>query len=327
MKKLILGVILLPIIIVIGAYFWIFSEAGNAFIASNIKAQADKALKLDTKVEGFKLTKDHLEFKIFLTPKNFIEVSGDFSVFDQKFKGSHVISFADLLELEPLLEQKLNGKILLKGDMEADSKEIELNSKAYADLAGASFEIEMKNFNDVEVEIKNLHSLAALKMLNYPQLIDATVNSKTDYDLSSKKAKIKTELFNIHFMPNSLLNTIKTYSGTDPYKEIFKADVITNVDGEYTISTLNFSSKNIIITSKDAALNTKSKNIDASFDIDINKNVLVVGMKGNVNKPELSVDASKMVKDKAKDYVTKEVNKHLGKDNAKMVNDFINKLF
>ncbi|MDA3945366.1 MAG: hypothetical protein PF439_01625 [Helicobacteraceae bacterium] len=65
------------------------------------------------------------------------------------------------------------------------------------------------------------------------------------------------------------------------------------------------------IIGKNVYLNSKSKQIDAKLDINANNNPLKVALKGSVDQPKVTVDASKLIEKKLKKEAGKQINKLL----------------
>ena len=63
------------------------------------------------------------------------------------------------------------------------------------------------------------------------------------------------------------------------------------------------------ISGKNIYLNSKTQQIDAKLDIVANNNPIGVTVKGDVNSPKVNVDAEKLLEQKAKKAVDKELNK------------------
>ena len=65
------------------------------------------------------------------------------------------------------------------------------------------------------------------------------------------------------------------------------------------------------ISGKNIRLNSKTQQIDANLDVVVNNNPVGVEIKGNVNKPDVKVDVSKLIRKEVEKAIEKEVQKQL----------------
>jgi hypothetical protein len=155
-------------------------------------------------------------------------------------------------------------------------------------------------------------------MLIYPKIFKANIDGKLDYNIAAAKGEFNGLLSNGKFTRNQVLDLTKQYAHIDLYRQIFKGDVNAKINKEHILASLDLKSNTSSIKTKNTKLNSKTKRINSVIDINANGNPLVVKLSGSVEKPKVSVDASKIIQKEATKAITKELQKHLGKDVGKL---------
>ncbi|MDQ7068608.1 MAG: hypothetical protein Q9M40_11885 [Sulfurimonas sp.] len=159
--------------------------------------------------------------------------------------------------------------------------------------------------------MKGLKTLEILDMLIYPKIFKSSLNGTMDYNIAKEKGVMKARLSDGKFTKNSVLDLVKKYGKTDMYKEIFKGDLNADINRENMLVSMNLKSNRSSIVTKNTRLNSKTKNINSKIDINANGNPLVITLKGDVNSPDVGIDAQKLIEKEAVKAVTKEINKFL----------------
>jgi hypothetical protein len=159
-----------------------------------------------------------------------------------------------------------------------------------------------------------LQTLDILDMLIYPKIVKAKIDAKMDYNLATSKGVFKGYLSEGMFTRNQVLDLTKQYAHIDLYKQKFKGDVDANINKENILASLDLKSNTSSIVTKNTYINSKTKRIKSVIDINANGNPLVIKLSGNIEKPKIQVDASKIIQKEANKAVKKEIEKHLGKE-------------
>jgi hypothetical protein len=221
----------------------------------------------------------------------------------------------DLDKLYFATERHLKGGITVTGDLKK-GKHLDLN--AHADTLGGALDANLHD-DDLHADLKGIQTLDALKMLIYPQVFNASLEGTLDYNLKSQKGLFDAKLGDGQFTQNIMIDLIKQLGRVDLYKERFKGTLQTKINKELTDTNLDMRSKKSSITGKNIKLNSKTEQINAKLDVVANNNPIGVKIKGNVNKPDVKVDVSKLIK--------KEAEKALEKGMKKQVDKLLKKLF
>ncbi|MGB5966522.1 MAG: hypothetical protein WBG65_13460 [Sulfurimonadaceae bacterium] len=217
---------------------------------------------------------------------------------------------ADIPDLDKLYfatQRHLKGAVTASGEL---SKAKDLDFSAHTKLFGGRIDAKLHN-DDFHADLKKLNTLGMLKMVIYPEIFDSALNGKLDYNLAKKSGTFYAKTTNGHFTKNQMLDLVKQYGKTDLYKENFVSTFKSQIKEENIYTDLDMRSNKSSIIGKKVYLNSKTKQIDAKLDIIANNNPLKVKLKGNVNKPKVTIDASKLIERELKKEAGKQINKLL----------------
>ena len=137
--------------------------------------------------------------------------------------------------------------------------------------------------------------------------MQSSENPKTQPPIRGFDAKLS----NGQFAQNIMIDLIKQYGRIDLYKERFKSTLQSKINKELTYTNLDMRSNKASISGKNIRLNSKTQQINANLDVVVNNNPVGVEIKGNVNKPDVKVDVSKLIRKEAGKAIEKEVQKQL----------------
>jgi hypothetical protein len=168
--------------------------------------------------------------------------------------------------------------------------------------------------DDFHADIKALQTYDILDMLLYPKVLKSDIDATLDYNLVAQKGDFTGKISNGHFTHNAVLDLTKQYAKIDLYKQKFAGDISAKINKELIVASLDLRSNTSFIKTKNTLINSKKKYIDSTLDISANKHPLKITLKGNINKPKISVDASKIIQKEATKAISKELDKRLGKD-------------
>ncbi|MBA1432485.1 MAG: hypothetical protein FAF04_02555 [Epsilonproteobacteria bacterium] len=233
-----------------------------------------------------------------------------FDINDGSLQSDYRVKIHNLDRLYFVSQRHLKGALSANGEVK---KAKDLDFTMHSDVAGGKLDAKLHN-DDFHADINKLHTLDILDMLIYPKVLAADIDAKLDYNLAAAKGNLKGFLSNGKFTRNQVLDLTKQYAHIDLYKQRFKGDISAKINKEHILASLDLKSNTSSIKTTNSKLNSKTKRIDSAIDISANGNPLVVKLQGNVNAPKVSVDASKIIKKEAEKAVTKELQKHLGKD-------------
>ncbi len=221
--------------------------------------------------------------------------------------------FIPFLErLEPILERKLYGELKANGRIKKDTRlSITAHSKIFQGQLNAQILDEK-----VTADFKDLHAIEVLKMLGYPEVMDAPLNGTFVYDTKAQKGKLDSRFDKAVLTRSKLTDLISGISHTDLTKERFnQGSLVSLIDKEVITSELQMLSDKASLKSKKFIINSKKQVIDARFALKVKKYPGEVLVSGDINAPKVRLDA--------KSVITPEIEKKVGKE----INRFLKKLF
>lgn len=215
-----------------------------------------------------------------------------------------------LQRLEPVLERKLIGKVSVNGEIHKKQK---MTITAHSDIFKGKVNAKMVD-TKLDADFKDLQALEVLKMLSYPQVLNAPVEGSLSYDTASRKGKLDTRFDKATLTRSQMTDLIGALTHSDLTKERFnQGSLISLIDKEIITSKLAMQSKTVDLHSKRFIINSKKQLIDARFSLKVKKYPGDVIVTGNINSPTVKLDAKSMVTPEVKEKVTKEINRFLKK--------------
>ncbi|MBL0707823.1 MAG: hypothetical protein JJW00_02130 [Sulfurimonas sp.] len=227
-----------------------------------------------------------------------------FNVDNASLLSDYKVSIPDLDKLYFATDRHLRGNIVIDGELK---KAKDLDLTIYTKVAGGKIDALLHN-DDFHADIKAIQTLDALHILIYPEIFKASMNAKLDYNLLSQKGNLKGDLIDGKFTTNQVLDLVKQYANVDMYRQIFKGNVGAVINKEKIIASLNLKSNTSSIKTKNTKINTKRKTINSKVEISANSNPITVGLSGNIEDPQIKIDANKLLKRETKKVINKEVN-------------------
>ncbi|PHR54623.1 MAG: hypothetical protein COA44_12740 [Arcobacter sp.] len=219
--------------------------------------------------------------------------------------------FVPFLErLEPILERKLYGPMKARGEIIQDKQ---LIITAHSNIFKGKFNAKIVD-EKVNADFKNLRALEVLKMMGYPEVMDAPVTGTFVYNTKTRQGKLDSRFDNAVLTRSKMTDLIGSLTHTDLRKERFsKGTLVSVINKDIIDSKLNMSSKKMSLKSKKFIINSKKQTIDARFALKIKKYPADVIVKGAINSPSVQLDAKSMITPEIQEKVGKEINRFLNK--------------
>ena len=259
-------------------------------------------LKTNTTLDG-DMTQTKLNLKSTLIALDIDKAN--YNIKDKSIQSDFKTTIANLDKIYFITERHLKGSITLNGEVKKKDKDLDL--KVHSNVAGGSLDAKLLN-DDLKVDLKKIQTIKALEMLIYPEVFQAYLDGKLQYDLKGKKGSFKGDLSKGNFTPNAMLSLVKQYGKVDLYKEEFKGDVSADINQEKLLASLSLRSNSSSISTKEAKLDSKKKTIDAKIEIVANKHPISIGLKGNTSAPKVSIDAGDILKNEVQKAVGEKLN-------------------
>ncbi|EIF07175.1 Putative periplasmic protein [Campylobacter concisus UNSWCD] len=264
-------------------------------------------LSLDYKGEMAKFSGDFLSS---LADIKGIDGSFDVSKSTLNLKLQAVVS--ELNKLAFLAGRELHGKFaaLVTANGKVDDISVKVTSddlfkgKLEANYKGGALDAVLKNF-----EVKGLTQTLGLE-----HLYDGNGDAKFDYETKQKVGKFDILLKEGHLASTNLTNNIKTFTGKDITKEIYKdGKIYGDIKGDNIIFNVNLSSPKSDIKVANGTYNTATKMLNAPLVCRLEKTDLNVQISGTTDKLKYDV-RSQYLENKVKKEIGRFLDKKLGKD-------------
>ena len=255
------------------------------------------------------LNKDIIDTKVDFNSNlaNLDVKNAKFKLGDGSLVSDYKVELSDLDKFYFASDRHLKGALVARGTVK---KAKDLDFKMHSDIANGALNVNLHN-DDLTATLKDMKTLKVLDMLLYPKIFDSLVSGDVKYNLLKEKGTFKGKLSDGRFTKNQVLDLTKKFAEIDLYKEIFKGDVNANINKEKIVGSLSLKSNKSSISTKNAKLNSKTQIIHSKLDIVANKNPFSVTLDGDVNSPDVKVNANALMKKEAKKAIKKGINKYL----------------
>ncbi|MCG3715598.1 hypothetical protein L5F64_08410, partial [Aliarcobacter butzleri] len=163
-------------------------------------------------------------------------------------------------------------------------------------------------------------------MMFQPEIFDSKTNLDLKYNLLDEKGTLNANLLGGRFLENNFSNIVNQLAKYDLTKDVYETAVLSSkIDNKKFITDLTMKNKNNQIEIKDSLVDFDKNIIDAKIDTKIKNNSFFVLVKGDMNKPTISLDVKNFLKNKIdkkiednKDKIEEKLNKVLkDKDSEK----------
>lgn len=230
------------------------------------------------------------------------------SLKDNSVISDYQIVFEDLARLYDITQMKLLGNLEINGTVKKDDN-LEVTGLAQT-LDG---EVNYTLYNDeLTATLKDIEVLALTKMLTYPSFFDSKANANVNYNLVTQKGDITAMLANGQFVKNRFSSLVNTLAKFDITKEVYENFTLNSqIDKKVINSTADMKSQYTQITVPKSRVDLESKTLDTNVKLDLKGHKVEAKIKGNVDKPDISIDVGEVLKQKAEEKVKKELSKKL----------------
>lgn len=216
--------------------------------------------------------------------------------------------------------RRMKGSVEINGEVK---KEKALFATGRGGLMGGEMDFEL-NKDILNVRLKDIQTLEATEMFNYPNLFDSNGDIIIKYDLIAQRGDMKAELREGRILPGQVMARLSDMAKFDINQELYELTTIeTKIKDKIILSDLNMKSRFTTIRAEDAAIDLNKERIDAKLVVVIKGSDIIIRIKGAIDKPKVSIDASALLRDKAR----KKLEKKLGKELPDSLQEPIKKLF
>ncbi|MCG3683631.1 hypothetical protein [Aliarcobacter butzleri] len=239
------------------------------------------------------------------------------------FNSDYNLNVFELEALESFTKVKMRGAINVVGTIENSENFFKINGNS--NLASGQMNFNLIN-HDLVLNLNNANLKDITYMMFQPEIFDSKTNLDLKYNLLDEKGTLNANLLGGRFLENNFSNIVNQLAKYDLTKDVYETAVLSSkIDNKKFITDLTMKNKNNEIEIKDSLVDFDKNIIDAKIDTKIKNNSFFVLVKGDMNKPTISLDVKNFLKNKIdkkiednKDKIEEKLNKVLkDKDSEK----------
>ncbi|MCG3686114.1 hypothetical protein [Aliarcobacter butzleri] len=239
------------------------------------------------------------------------------------FNSDYNLNVFELEALESFTKVKMRGAINVVGTIENSENFFKINGNS--NIASGQMNFNLIN-HDLVLNLNNANLKNITYMMFQPEIFDSKTNLDLKYNLLDEKGTLNANLLGGRFLENNFSNIVNQLAKYDLTKDVYETAVLSSkIDSKKFITDLTMKNKNNQIEIKDSLVDFDKNIIDAKIDTKIKNNSFFVLVKGDMNKPTISLDVKNFLKNKIdkkiednKDKIEEKLNKVLkDKDSEK----------
>jgi len=217
--------------------------------------------------------------------------------FDRKTKyisANYMIDIMNLKSLSGLLRTKMDGAIVLKGDIEKE-KTVKITGITKSLGGEVNYKVLDNNFSAsfVAVPVKNM-----LNMFRFPAFVNADASGNFDYNLQNKTGNTKLALEEFRLASNTVTKSLKMMIQKDPSSIVFgETSLDAAINGDEINYTLMAKALDASITVGDATINKEKDTHDAKIEFVYNQFAIKGNIGGSIRQPRVGFDATGFIPD------------------------------
>ncbi len=263
--------------------------------------------------KGF--AKTQIRFKS--DPTNISSKNITIDLADKSIKGDYLIKIPDLQKIEFITGMPIRGFATASGTINK-GKRLIVSGRLLFSAGSARYRLKDAL---LKVNSDNIKSSKLLYMLFYPQVFRSRRKIRFLYDLKQKKGEFSGRFADGRIERGLLTDLIKNILHFDMTGEIYKKTEISgNVSKDMLMADLDMKSSRTEISSKKFKINFNNNTINSKFKITVKKQSVLADIYGDLKSPEITVDASELIKSKIKKRINKVIR-------SKVLKKMIEKIF
>jgi hypothetical protein len=240
------------------------------------------------------------------------DITLDNMVYDTKnktFISAYTIDIPSLKEIQPIIDKKLYGPLILKGEL---SKDKVVHADGSTSSLGGKINYILRG-DDLDSTIDNVPLENILGMLGHKQNFLGKAFGKGKYNLKEKSGVVDLDIKSFQIKPSPTTNTIKMLIGKDPTRVIFSSTKFhADIKGKITDYALHAKGSNSSVDITDGRVNKIDNTNTAKFTFVYEKYTIHGKIKGRIDDPKVTIDTSAILKDKIDEQLQDKIEKALG---------------
>jgi len=222
---------------------------------------------------------------------------------DSSLQSDYLMTLPDLSQLYFATEQEMQGTIAFNGEIK---KAEALDFTAHSSTLDGTIDAHLHN-DDFKAELKGLETLKLLHMITYPEIFQSSLNGTLNYNLALKKGTLDSNLSDGKFTKNQMGDLLKQYAKYDLYQERFQSTIKSDITPLSIQSNLMMKGGTVTISDPKMIIAPKSKQIKSDLKVIVNNNPVIIKLRGNVQKPDVKIDANELIQREAGKAIKKEL--------------------
>lgn len=210
-------------------------------------------------------------------------------------RSSYVIDIPDLNKLRNMIDKKLYGPLVLKGNF---SKDHIVNVKGSTQTLGGNIDYLLVG-DKLSSTISHVPLENMLAMLGYKKGFLGKSNGQVKYNIKNKSGVVDLDIASFQIKPSRLTNVISLAIGKDPAREIFSSTKFhADINGNIINYTLHATGTRSSIDITEGRFNQLSNTNTAKFKFVYEKYTVIGKIKGTTDNPKVTIDTSSLLKGK-----------------------------
>lgn len=277
-----------------------------------MKKLIGEALNIDAALESsgtFKEGKGYINAKLKTSLGNIILDNMVYDTQNKTVKSAYTIDIPSLKEVQPLIDKKLYGPLVLQGQF---SKEKTVHVTGMTTSLGGKISYTLTGDDLVSI-INSVPLENILGTLGHKKNFLGFALGKGKYNLKQKSGVVDLDIASFQIKPSSLTSTIGMVIGKDPARIIFSSTKFhADIKDKITEYTLHATGKRSSIDITEGRIDKINNTNTAKFKFVYEKYTVNGQIKGTVDDPKVTVDTTALFKDKIDDKLQNKIDKVLG---------------
>ena len=270
MKKFFIVFFILILFFIFSIFGILFTNYGNSLVASYIENRVNNEQdKVELKVDKLSFTFKTLDFNARINDNSYLNINGNFEIFNRKVDLKYDIKINELENLKNLLNYDFKGSFFTNGSFVGDEKNSIIKGVSNFASGETNYNINLVDFeiNNVILNSKNLKIEEFLSLLNKPIYSKGILNIDTNINNFKSKNINGNLVVNIEkgFLNNEVVN--KEFNQTLSSNVSFESKISSTIIENKAISNINLNSSLFNIIFEKFELNLLNSEYFGEFNL------------------------------------------------------------
>lgn len=270
MKKFFIVFFILILFFIFSIFGILFTNYGNSLVASYIENRVNNEQdKVELKVDKLNFTFKTLDFNARINDNSYLNINGNFEIFNRKVDLKYDIKINELENLKNLLNYDFKGSFFTNGSFVGDEKNSIIKGVSNFASGETNYNINLVDFeiNNVILNSKNLKIEEFLSLLNKPIYSKGILNIDTNINNFKSKNINGNLVVNVEkgFLNNEVVN--KEFNQTLSSNVSFESKISSTIIENKAISNINLNSSLFNIIFEKFELNLLNSEYFGEFNL------------------------------------------------------------